>query len=90
MFSYTGHEYHCNSKMLTAIPSFIETLPTQNGSMLAIDNVPQSAYPLLLADLATQTNALALVLVETSQKAQDLANALHFYLGNDHHGLTLH
>ena len=71
--------------MLTAIPSFIETLPTQNGSMLAIDNVPQSAYPLLLADLATQTNALALVLVETSQKAQDLANALHFYLGNDLH-----
>ena len=71
--------------MLTIQPPLIDSLPKAGSSLQTISNLPHSAVPLAIAEVAVRSDSLVLVLVEKSQDAQQLANALHFYLGQDHH-----
>ncbi|MDB3999652.1 hypothetical protein N9448_08555 [Litorivicinus sp.] len=71
--------------MLILQPPLIDSLPTAGSPLKTLSNLPKSAIPLAIADIASRSNSLVLVLVEKSQDAQQLVNALHFYLGQEHH-----
>jgi transcription-repair coupling factor (superfamily II helicase) len=70
--------------MLTFHPPILTALPKPNAPELRLTNTPEPATALLIAELASRADSLLLVLVEKSQDAQRLANALHFYLGQEH------
>ncbi len=70
--------------MLTFHPPLLTALPKPNAPVLRLTNTPEPATALLIAELASRADSLLLVLVEKSQDAQRLANALHFYLGQEH------
>ena len=71
--------------MLKIEPPLIELLPEPQSSNKTLSNLPKSAIPLAIAEIAARSNSLVLVLVEKSQDAQQLVNDLHFYLGQEHH-----
>ena len=71
--------------MLILQPPLIDSLPAAGSPLKTLSNLPKSAIPLAIADIASRSNSLVLVLVEKSQDAQQLVNALHFYLGQEHH-----
>ena len=71
--------------MLKIEPPLIDLLPEPEGSNKTLSNLPKSAIPLAIAEIAARSNSLVLVLVEKSQDAQQLVNDLHFYLGQEHH-----
>ena len=71
--------------MLTTQTPLLDKLPAVGEPLKTINDLPESAIPLLIAEIAGRSRSLVLVLVEKSQDAQQLANALHFYLGQEHH-----
>ena len=71
--------------MLTIQPPLIDAIPRAGSPLQTLSNIPMSAIPLAIAEIASRSNSLVLILVEKSQDAQQLANALHFYLGQEHH-----
>ena len=71
--------------MLTIQPPLIDAVPKAGSPLHTLSNIPVSAIPLAIAEIASRSDSLVLVLVEKSQDAQQLANALHFYLGQEHH-----
>ena len=71
--------------MLKIKPPLIDFLPEVGSARQTLSNLPQSAVPIAIAECAARSSSLVLVVVETSQDAQHLANALHFYLGQEHH-----
>ena len=71
--------------MLKIKPPLIDLLPKVGSAPQTLSNLPQSAVPIAIAECAARSSSLVLVVVETSQDAQHLANALHFYLGQEHH-----
>ena len=71
--------------MLKIKPPLIDFLPKVGSAPQTLSNLPKSAVPIAIAECAARSSSLVLVVVETSQDAQHLANALHFYLGQEHH-----
>ena len=71
--------------MLTIQPPLIDAIPGAGSPLQTLSNIPMSAIPLAIAEIASRSDSLVLILVEKSQDAQQLANALHFYLGQEHH-----
>ena len=71
--------------MLKIKPPLIDFLPKVGSAPQTLSNLPQSAVPIAIAECAARSSSLVLIVVETSQDAQHLANALHFYLGQEHH-----
>jgi hypothetical protein len=69
--------------MLIFDPPLIDTRPTPGGHSVTIDTAPPEATAVLVADLARQANQLVLVIVEKTQDANTLANALHCLLGQE-------
>lgn len=67
--------------MLTFKPPILSTLPTQTGSVQRLTDLPEPATGLVIAELAARIETLVLVVVEKSQDAHQLANALQFFLG---------
>ncbi len=70
--------------MLTLTPPLIDRLPTAGGPALRLDQFPEAAQAAVVAELALRASTLVLVVVEKSQDAQRLTNALYFYLGQNH------
>jgi len=70
--------------MLTFHPPLLTTLPKPNAPFLRLTDTPEPGTAVLIAELASRADSLLLVLVEKSQDAHKLANALHFYLGQEH------
>ena len=70
--------------MLTFNPALIESLPAPDGPTLTLDQAPPEAVALLIADAAARADQLVLVVVEKTQDANALANALHCLLGQEH------
>lgn len=70
--------------MLTLTPPLIDRLPTAGGPALRLNQYPDAAQAAVIAEVAQKAETLVLVVVEKSQDAQRLTNALHFYLGQGH------
>ena len=71
--------------MLTIQPPLIDAIPRAGSPLQTLSNIPLGAIPLAIAEIASRSDSLVLILVEKSQDAQQLANALHFYLAQEHH-----
>jgi hypothetical protein len=67
--------------MLIFDPPLIDTRPAPGGPSITIETAPPEATAVLVADLAIQAHQLVLVIVEKTQDANMLANALHCLLG---------
>ncbi len=70
--------------MLIFDPPLIDTRPAPGGPSITIETAPPEATAVLVADLAIQAHQLVLVIVEKTQDANMLANALHCLLGQEH------
>ena len=70
--------------MLIFDPPLIDIRPTPGGPFITVDTAPPEATAVLIADLALQAKQLVLVIVEKTQEANALANALHCLLGQEH------